>query len=55
MKRSATFKHLYAGHSTYNKDELLDMAEKKARGYKGKLHVDLKIKNKVKLGQKLDP
>lgn len=31
------------------------MAEKKASGYKGKLHVDLKINTKLKLGQKLNP
>ena len=52
---AVTFKHLFAGHSTYSTYELLDMAEKKTRGYKGKLHVDLNIKTKLKLGQKLDP
>ena len=48
------FKDFYAGPATMTTDELLDMVEKFSRSYMGKLDVDIKIKEKVRKGQKLD-
>ena len=49
------FKDFYAGPATMTTDELWDMVEKFSQSYMGKLYVDIKIKEKVRKGQKLDP
>lgn len=40
----SSFQDIYAGHSLYTTDELLEMLEEYNRSYQGKLHVDIKIK-----------
>ena len=49
------FRNIYAGESLFDTDMLLDLSATDSQSYQGKLHVDLKIKTKLREGIKLDP